>query len=230
MARSRLIGFCCLSGLLGSVLFLAGDMLFYGTFSSAASFHSFAEMAKRPVALLVAGGALGPIASIFSAVGMGVFLLTLAPAGRRWAITASLLLAVTMLTGGSYHALFTCFGFAAKVADSPSRETLLAQIASLRDTIGDVVYATGLSATAIIYWLALARRTAFPRWLLIFLPTTLSLADSVFPGLFLRIPAPIGSIIRGGWINGCFVLFFSVAAFALRPAANPDSAMAEEAN
>lgn len=212
----RWIRLCCLAGLIGSLLFLAGDMLFYGSFSSGSDFHSFAEMAKRPVPILIAGGAIGTIASIFSALGMGLFFFALAPAGRKLALAATLLLVVTMLLGGSYHALFTCFGFAAKVADEPTRETLIHQIAGLRDTVGMTLYATGLSGTALVYWLGFSRQAAFPRWLLTFLPTTLSLATSVFPSVFTAIPAPVGGIIRGGWINGCFVLFFALATIAMR--------------
>jgi hypothetical protein len=72
---------CCLSGLLGSVLFLSGDMLFYGNWSSGADFHAYHEMAARPLALLVIGGALGPVAALFSAFGMGIFYLTLKSGG-----------------------------------------------------------------------------------------------------------------------------------------------------
>src|SRR5580693_4325060 len=75
--RSRLARLCCLSGLLGGVLFLVGDMLFYGSWSSGADFHSFRVMAGRPDAELVVGGALGPVAALFSAFGMGIFYLTL---------------------------------------------------------------------------------------------------------------------------------------------------------
>jgi hypothetical protein len=222
-SRYHWIGFCCLSGLTGSLLFLAGDMLFYGSFSSGAAFHSLAEMAQRPVPILVAGGALGPIASIFSAAGMGFFFFTLASVNRKLALTSALLMAVTMLLGGSYHALFTCFGFAARVADEPTRETLIHQVAGLRDTVGMILYATGLSGTAIVYFLGFSRRAALPRWLLIFLPSTLSLATSVFSGVFAAIPAPIGGIVRGGWINGCFVLFFAIATIAMRFSASFDS-------
>jgi len=207
----RLARLCCLSGLLGSVLFLTGDMLFCGSWSSGAEFHCFRVMAERPVAELVIGGALGPLAALFSAFGMGIFYLALASGGRRLAFAASVLLAIMILIGSSYHAVFTVFGFASKVADSATRETLLAQIASLRNTISYPMYASGVAGSAVVYWLALRRKTRFPRWLLLFLPTTLSLASDAFRGFFLAIPAPLGGILRGGWINGSFVLFFAMA-------------------
>jgi hypothetical protein len=210
---SRLVRLCCLSGLLGSVLFLSGDMLFYGNWSSGADFHAYYEMAGRPLALLVIGGAIGPVAALFSACGMGIFYLTLKSGGRKLAFTAATLLAVMMLIGSSYHAVFTVFGFASKVAERTTRETLLAQVAILRDTISYPMYASGLAGTALVYLLALWKKTQFPRWLLLFLPTTLSLASDAFRSLFVMIPAPIGGIIRGGWINGSFVLFFAIATF-----------------
>jgi len=209
--RTRLARLCCLSGLLGSVLFLTGDMLFYGSWLSGAEFHAFREMAARPDAKLIIGGALGPVAALFSALGMGIFYLALEPAGRQLAATAAVLLAVMILIGSSYHAVFTVFGFASKVADPETRATLLEQVRSLRDTISYPMYVCGLAGTALVYLLALWKKPRFPRWLLLFLPTTLSLADDLLLGFFRRIPAPLGGIVSGGWINGSFVLFFAIA-------------------
>jgi hypothetical protein len=208
---SRLVRLYCLSGLLGSVLFLSGDMLFYGNWSNGADFHAYREMAGRSLPILVVGGTLGPVAALFSAFGMGIFYLTLKSGGRKLAFAAATLLAVMMLIGSSYHAVFTVFGFASKVGEQTTRETLLAQVASLRDTISYPMYASGLAGTAAVYLLALWKKTQFPRWLLLFLPTTLSLASDAFRSLFVMIPAPIGGIVRGGWINGSFVLFFGIA-------------------
>lgn len=213
MDRTRLVRLCCLSGLLGSLLFLGGDMLFYGTSSSGAAFHPYFEMAQRPLGQLVIGGAIGPIAALFSAIGMGLFYLTLESGNRPLASTVAVLLAVMMLIGGSYHAVYSCFGFASKVADGTVREMLITQVASLRDVISYPMYAAGIAGTALAYFLGLWKKTHFPRWLLIFLPTTLSMASSAFRTYFLKVPAPIGGIIRGGWINGSFALFFAIATY-----------------
>jgi hypothetical protein len=186
-------------------------MLFYGDWSSGADFHAYHTMAERPVAELVIGGALGPVAALFSAFGIGIFYLTLESGGRKWAFATAVLLAVMMLIGSSYHAVFTIFGFASKVAEPEPREALLAQIASLRNTISYPMYASGLAGTAFVYWIALWRKTRFPRWLLLFLPTTLSMAGGTFRCVILRIPAPLGGFLRGGWINSSFVLFFTIA-------------------
>ena len=102
MSRSSCLRWCCLSGLVGSLLFLAGDMLFYGSWSSGADFHPYQQMGQRSTDLLVLGGAIGPVAALFSALGMGVFALTLEPASRKLANTAAILLAIMILIGGSY--------------------------------------------------------------------------------------------------------------------------------
>ena len=204
---------CCLSGLLGSALFLTGDMLWYGGWTSGADFHPFDVMAQRSTDVIVVAGALGPVAALFSAVGMRVFFLALEPAGRRFAALASALLAMMMLFGGSYHALYGCFGFAARVADATQGQTLIQQVAGLRDAVSYPMYAAGVAGTLLVYVLALRRKTHFPRWLLLLLPTTLSEASTVFRSLFMAIPAPLGGWLRGGWINGSFVLFFAVATF-----------------
>ncbi|HEX5433853.1 MAG TPA: DUF6796 family protein [Candidatus Angelobacter sp.] len=211
IASGRLIRICCLCGLVGSTLFLVGDMLFYGTLSSGAQFHPYTEMAERSVEQLVIGGTLGPVAAVFSAVGMGIFGLTLASANRRLAWAAAALLAIMMVIGGAYHAIYAVFGFAAKIGEESVREALTGQVANLRNTISYPMYATGIAGSALVYFLALWKRTQFPRWLLIFLPTTLSMVEQGFRGLFRAIPAPLGGIVRGGWINGSFVLFFAIA-------------------
>lgn len=196
-ARGHLLRLCCLSGLLGSVLFLSGEMLFCATWSSGPAFHAYHEMAQHTTTRLVIGGAIGPLAALFSALGMGNFYLTPESSDHKLARTVTALLAIMMLIGGTYHGVFTCFGFASKVEDQTVREILLTQIASLQDTISYTMYAVGVAATALAHLPILRRRTRFPRWLLIFLPTTLSLASSAFR--------------PGGWINGSFALFFAIA-------------------
>lgn len=210
MTLNAKVRLCCLSGLAGSLLFLAGDMTWYGSFSSAAAFHSFQVMAQRSDAVLVAGGAVGPIAALCSACGMAIFYFTLEPASAKLARASAALLAMTILIGGSYHALFAVFGFAQKIGDASLRQTLLSQVALLRNTVGYAMYATGLSGIALVYWLALTRKTHFPRWLLLFTPI-LSQAGWLLDSWFRQIPAPLGSIVVGGWINGTFVLFFALA-------------------
>ena len=208
-----LVRLCCLSGLAGSLLFLTGDMLFYGSTTSGSAFHVYQEMANRSVTLLVVGGELGPIAALFSAFGMGIFYLTLAPAGKRPALLTTILLAIMILIGGSYHAVFTNFGFAAKVADETSGEGLHTEVATLWNALSYPMYAAGAAGTALAFVIVLCRKTHFPRWLLLFFPTILSLASSVFRTYFVRIPAPLGGILRGGWINGTFVVFFMICTF-----------------
>ncbi len=211
MTTARLLRCSCLCGLLGSLLMLTGDMLFYGSWLSGRDFSSFHEMSLKPVTQLVIAGSIGPIAGIFYALGMGVFYLILQSAGKRLAAVAAGLLAATMLIGGAYHAVFTTFGFAARVADPATRAALTSQIYSLYGLLSGFTYVTGIPGTALVFLLALRKRTLFPRWLLVFMPTLLSLGSQVFHDWLLMIPAPLGGVIRGGWINGSFVLFFAIA-------------------
>jgi len=190
---------------------LSGDMLFYGAWVSGADFHARQQMAAKSVARLVLGGSLGPIAGILYAMGMGIFYIKLAPGGKRLAGAGAGLLAITMLIGGAYHAVFTNFGFAAKVQDAAVRNVLAAQVRSLYDVLSNLTYFTGIPGTLLVYWTALRKRTLFPRWLLLFIPTVLTLVDTVLNPWFLLLPGPWGGLVRGGWINGCFVVFFAVA-------------------
>jgi hypothetical protein len=170
-------------------------------------------MATRPDWMLTLGGSIGPIAGILYCLGMSLFYVLLRPAGERLAVAAAALLGATMLVGGSYHAVFMTFGFAAKVADTAIRTRLLDQIGRLFEALSNVAMVTGVLGTVFVYYLALCRRTDFPRWLLIFMPTLLSLGSTLFATALRRLPAPVGGIVLGGWINGSFVLFFSLATF-----------------
>jgi hypothetical protein len=215
---------CCVSGLLGSLLFLAGDMLFYGTASSGAEFHAYNEMAKRSIAVLLLGGAVGPIAAIFSAMGMGIFYVTAKAAGARLGAVASSLLAAMMLIGGAYHAVFTNFGFAARVSDATVRETLLLEVGKLWSALSYPMYAVGVLGTIAVYVLVLSGRSGFPRWLLLFLPTVISMTSTVLREYFLMLPAPFGGVVRGGWINGSFVIFFALALWVFWRSEHPRGA------
>jgi len=67
--------------------------------------------------------------------------------------------------------------------------------------------------TLLVYNLAHRGPSNFPRWLLLCIPTVLSLGSTVFRPALTHIPAPVGGIILGGWINGSFVIFFAIATF-----------------
>ena len=65
---SRLAG---LAGLVGALLFFAGDMLFYGHFGAGASFHDGMQRVVRDASMarLFTGGLLGPVAACLCIIG-----------------------------------------------------------------------------------------------------------------------------------------------------------------
>jgi hypothetical protein len=217
MSSCRFVFKASVCGLIGGLLMLTGDFLFCGALTSGAEFHSRTVMATRPDWMLVLGGSLGPIAGILYCLGMTLFYFLLKPAGERLAAAAAALLGVTMLVGGSYHAVFTTFGFAAKVSDLATRARLLDQVGMLFAALSNVAVVLGSMGTLLVFYLVLRGRSHFPRWLLIFMPTLIQLASSVFRPAFNRLPSPLGSMFLAGWINGSFVLFFALATFAFWP-------------
>jgi hypothetical protein len=68
-----------------------------------------------------------------------------------------------ILIGGFYHAVYTGLGFASKIAEEPARQTMLMQVSTLPNTISYPMYASGLVGTALVYWLALWKKTLFPQ-------------------------------------------------------------------
>ncbi len=62
-----------LSGVLGSLLMFSGDMILYYEPVSGAEYNSVAVMSAMPIERLIAGGLIGPFASIFSIIGGYIF-------------------------------------------------------------------------------------------------------------------------------------------------------------
>jgi hypothetical protein len=201
-----------LAGALGGALYLTGDFLYYGTFSAGVSFHSLSIMAQRSDLAIVASGALAPIASVFYVLGTLAVYLALNPGKQRLPRLFFVSWSVMFLVGVAYHAVFAVRGFAARIADAATRQRLLDEIGALHGVlyIGELALALmGTAALVIVVW---RRGTQYPRWILLFMPTVWILLDFI-PR---QAPAPIGSLLVGGWTNGWFTIFFIVSWAILR--------------
>lgn len=190
---------------------LAGDYLFYGAFTSGRDLNPLAIMRGRADWQLLLGGAVGPVAAMLYAVGMLIFFLTLKPVNYWLAAFASLALAAMALIGGAYHAVFTMYGFVGRVDDQTQRALLIGSVRALYNWLASMSYIFGAVGTLTVLILGVRQRGEFPRWLLLLLPTILVVLCLMLTPMFTMIPAPLGGLIRGGRINGSFVLFFALA-------------------
>lgn len=194
-----------LSGILGSVLMFSGDMLLYYEPVSGHDYNSAARMSTMPIERLIAGGLIGPVASIFSILSGYLFYLIFRSVNKFLAKVLFVFFAILFVFAGSYHAMFPNLGFIGRLPESLQSQQLLF-IRTYLKSIYTLIYICGTFWTLILFYLVIFKKSLYPIWMLLFTPTLLILLSSLVKNY---IPYPLGAIIYGGWINLCFILFFS---------------------
>ena len=195
-----------LSGILGSLLMFTGDMLLYYEPVSGLEYDSVSVMGTMSIERLIAGGLIGPIASVFSIIGGYLFYIVFRSANKILAKVLFACFAILFVFAGTYHALFPNFGFIGRLPESLQIEQLLFIRAYLK-SINTVVYTCGSLFTLLLFYLVIFKKSIYPVWMLLFTPTLLILLAKTVKNY---IPYPLGAIVYGGWINLCFMLFFIV--------------------
>jgi len=185
----------------------SGDMLLYYEPVSGLEYDSVARMSTMPVQRLIAGGLIGPIASVFSVIGGYLFYLVFRSVNKALAKILFASVAVMFILAGSYHAVFANYGFIGRLPESLQIQQLLLFKAYLK-SIYNLVFIFGTFWTLIFFYFVIFKKSLYPKWILLFTPTLLLLLSQ---SLKEYIPYPLGAIIYGGWINLCFVLFFIVS-------------------
>jgi hypothetical protein len=196
-------------GALGGLVYLVGDLLFCAATGDGATFRSLPIMAARSDATLIAGGVVAPVGTFLYVLGARGLTLSLCDRAPRIARAFFVCWAMMFTAGASYHATFTTLGFAAKVPDEATKNTLLAQIRGLLGAIYWIELVFGVAGTALLVFL-LWRYSR--RWLILLMPTLWSLLDF----LPRYVPAPLGALLACSWINGSFTVFFAITAFRAR--------------
>ena len=195
-----------LFGILGSLLMFTGDMLLYYEPVSGLEYDSVARMATMPINRLIAGGMAGPVASIFSLVSTYMFYLVFRRINKILAIILFASLAIEFIVSGTYHAMFSNFGFVGRLPESMQAQQVLF-IRTYLKSFYNIIFICGTIWTLLLFYLVIFKKSLFPVWILLFTPTLLILLGGTIKNY---IPYPYGGIIYGGWINLCFVLFFTV--------------------
>jgi hypothetical protein len=195
-----------LSGILGSLLMFSGDMLLYYEPVSGLKYDSVARMSTMPIERLIAGGLIGPIASMFSLIGGYIFYIVFRSVNKVLAKILFICFAIFFIVAGTYHAMFPNFGFIGRLPESLQPQQLLF-IRTYIKSLYILIFICGTFWTLILFYVVIFKKSLYPIWLLIFTPTLLILLSQSLKDY---IPYPLGAIIYGGWINLCFALFFIV--------------------
>jgi hypothetical protein len=202
-----------LIGLGAAILMFVGDMCLYGHFGSGSDAVSKVVIANESDTRIVIGGFIGPIAAILYCVGFFSVYLMIAPRSRIFAIVLAGGAAATMAIGGTYHAMWSIRAFLIKAGlSSGEYQALYDQIRDYTLLFYNTMLAIAAVVSLLLLFVVLSGRSLYPKWSVVVNPGILLL----FRPLADLIPAPLGAIVSGGYLNLVFVVFFAVSVVVTR--------------
>jgi len=202
-----------LIGLGAALLMFVGDMCLYGHFGSGNDAISKVVISNESDTSIVVGGFIGPIATILYCLGFLSVYFMISPRSRMLAIVVTGGAVVIMVIGGTYHAMWSIRAFLIKAGlASGDYQGLYTQIKQYTSLFYNTMLAGAGVVSALLLFVVLSGRSLYPRWSAVVNPGILlllrPLADFV--------PAPLGAIVSGGYLNLVFVVFFSVTVLVAR--------------
>jgi hypothetical protein len=215
MKQRTFVNVCGLLGIAGALMLFAGDMLLYGSFGGGHEFQTTyrAVIQGSSDDSLMWGGVLGPIATVFYFLGFYHLYCRLRERTVPLALIIVASCVVGMIFGGSYHAMWTIRALLVKgqpLFSGPtldSYEALCSQIVSYSKLFYHAAEAAWLFGGGLLLYAVLAGKSLFPRWTALANPALIFLLQPLSE----FIPAPIGLVVVGGYINIVMCIFFSVA-------------------
>jgi len=211
--NSRKIRLLLWSGCLGGVVLFSGDMLFYGAWGSARSWsHDYFLSRMASVALwrLHLGSITGPVGMGFDLLGMlGLWFCCRRAAPRLAALMLACMYA-NDLSGLLQHGIFGPLGFA--IRDCGRSSDAVAQIFKLNDILTTGQMIVGAIGLVIWIFLTLKNKACVPRWTVLLCP----LFTYWLEYAIVRVPAPLGLPLWGGWSNVVETIWFAVLALTYK--------------
>ena len=206
----RILG---LIGLGAALLMFVGDMCLYGHFGSGGDAISKLAITNESDTRIVVGGFIGPIAAILYCLGFLSVYFMISPRSRMLAIVVAGGAAVVMAIGGTYHAMWSIRAFLIKAGLSTGEyQGLYTQIKEYTLLFYNTMLAGAGVVSVLLLFTVLSGRSLYPRWSVVVNPGLLFL----FRPLADFVPAPLGAIVSGGYLNLVFVVFFSVNVLVTR--------------
>lgn len=206
-----------IAGLTGAVLMFYGDMTLYydeNDYENDGTLEPIIRIMKKlPRKRVMIGGLIGPVAAFLYCTGFYHIVLTTESACRVYALLAFLFSCLGMMIGGAYHSHCAYLGL---LGADEHRKALNLVVAYFQKLAIPLYIATGLG---MIVWavLMVANKTALPAWMVVFSPAILVLTRPLVD----KLPKGIHMIVRGGFSNIIFIVYYVAvivaASFVLNP-------------
>ena len=193
-----------LIGLFGSFLMFLGDMTLYydpNDYDGKDTINNIIGIMKNvSIKRLYIGGLLGPICAFIYCIGFYHIVLSIQEEYLNVAWFVFLINIFGMILGGTYHIQCAYLGLLSRHENKGAFDEFL-KFLKLQAKIVFSIMALANIAIALIILFGL---TVFPRWQALFTPIFLL----IFTPLTGRLPKGLHMIIRGGWFNIIYFIYY----------------------
>ena len=200
-----------LSGILGSLVLFAGDMLFY---YNGEGTDFVANMASSSPERIVASGVCALVAAWLYMLGAGQMYYAFQPAKKWLRLTVFLAFAAIMIAygvvHGAYVAIATCARNGVEVGLSPGALTDLAIAAN--NALRYVTYLPFAVFTVLFIPAVWTKNTRYPRWMILVSPIIPFLLQGLIVG---NLAGKLKVVVAGGYLNLILLVFYSSSTLAL---------------
>lgn len=195
---------CILIGLLGSFLMFLGDMTLYydpNDYDGKDTINSIIGIMKNvSIKRLYIGGLLGPICAFIYCIGFFHIVLGIQEKYLNLAWFVFLINVFGMILGGAYHIQCAYLGLLSRHENKGSLDEFLKFLKFQAKIVFGIMAIANIAIALII----LFGLTVFPSWQALFTPIFLL----IFTPLAERLPKGLHMIIRGGWFNLIYFIYY----------------------
>lgn len=193
-----------LIGLLGSFLMFLGDMTLYydpNDYNGKDTINSIIGIMKNvSIKRLYLGGLLGPICAFIYCIGFYHIVLATQEKYLNLAWFVFLINIFGMILGGAYHIQCAYLGLLSRYENKGSLDEFLKFLKFQAKIVFGIMAIANIAIALII----LFGLTVFPSWQALFTPIFLL----IFTPLAERLPKGLHMIIRGGWLNIIYFIYY----------------------
>lgn len=205
----RLLG---ISGILGSILFIIGDLLYNHVPGSQDSIPE--KMSRMPENRLLNAGTLGLIGCWLYSLAAFQFLAVFQPAGESFAFIVFLAFAAVMISYGISHTAYFSIAVGAKIAGQlgSDAESGGKTGSTFFQRLVMITYLPVVISSLMMFYAILVRKSLLPPWMVIFLPVIPYLLKTPITRI---LKGRIKEIINDSYDNIVLLIFFTLTTLVM---------------